>query len=150
MPVVARSVALVAERWCNMAKDKPTKEEMRTGAADLIYALSQGLGMGTREPGKLWDLLGGTGLAVAGTNREGQTGVLIGNKFVPTSQNYYESPYSPGDSSDDEEKPSGKPIKDIDLPIKVGSRLKASGMKAGGLVRGAGKAERGRGRGRMV
>lgn len=172
-----------------MAKDKLTKKEAATGVADMIYKLGQNMGMGTRGPGRFVDLLGGTGLAVAGTNREGVTGVLLHGKFVPTSENYYTAPGDgngggggggggndlntrPDEDEDGLNKPpiktkprvprgasweqivgtyfprTQKPRKD-NAPGRGPVRLEP-GMKNGGLVRGAGKAERGRGRGKMV
>lgn len=175
-----------ARRWSrkdgvSMAKDKITKKEAATGAADMIYALGQGLGMGTRGPGRFVDLLGGTGLAVAGTNREGVTGALIGDKFVPTSENYYKAPGGSGGGGggggggnnmnnrpdEDEEGLDKKPTKNKPRVPRGASWSQIVGayfprtreprkdnqsktMKEGGLVRGAGKAERGRGRGKMV
>lgn len=172
-----------------MAKDKLTKKEAATGAADMIYALGQGLGMGTRGPGRFVDLLGGTGLAVAGTNRQGVTGVLMGDKFVPTSKNYYKAPGggngngngNGNDDEDEEKKRNPYKIKDVSFSRRLpagaswnrtmdtyfpdpnrkqdgndeddnnrGPINLEHGMKNGGLVRGAGKAQRGRGRGRMV
>lgn len=177
-----------------MAKDKLTKKEAMTAGADMIYKLGQGLGAGTRGPGRFVDLLGGTGLAIAGTNREGVTGAIIGGKFVPTSENYYKAPGEDNDKEDgeDDDKDEGgngngnnqktliKPFKPFQskLPLNAGwdrtiqkylkppgggdkdnstqsrglftGRAKIGNMKEGGLVRGAGKAERGRGRGKMV
>lgn len=51
--------------------------------------------------------------------------------------------------SDDNKKSSGPGIKDIDYKVSVG-RVKPTNLNAGGIVRGGGKAERGRGRGKMV
>jgi len=169
-----------------MAKDKLTQKEAMTAGADMIYNLSQGLGMGTRGPGRFVDLLGGTGLAIAGTSRDGRTGVLLGNKFVPTSENYYKAPGggngngNGNDEEDEEKKRNPYKIRDVSFSRKLPAGaswnrtmdtyfpdrnrkqdgndendknrgpIRHDGMKNGGLVRGAGKAQRGRGRGRMV
>jgi len=108
-----------------------SNKEAATRAADMIYALSQGMGMGTRGPGRFVDLLGGTGLAVAGTNREGQTGILFGNKFIPTSTNYYSNGYqNSGNGSDENGKGPGNLVFDpntgafIKSPSKTDDEMK--------------------------
>lgn len=100
----------------------------------------------------------GTSGFMIGRDSDGNPGIQFGGKFVPFSE-FKQSGGGGGASEDDggNKKPPG--IKDIDYPINTRKKSSLadiykpkvqSTMKEGGLVRGAGKAQRGRGRGKMV
>lgn len=104
------------------------------------------------EPGKFV----GLGPLAFGVHRDGTPGVMFHGHFFawPDSMS----------SGDKEDKPTAKPIKDINLPLsdkgpekrsaseaykpKVGSRL-SKDMRSGGMVRGCGSAQRGLTRGKI-
>lgn len=98
------------------------------------------------------------GLFMIGRDSQGRPGIQMGGHFTPFSEFKYVG--GGGKGGEDEEKVKGKPPedKDIDFPVR---RVQASmadiyrprvqkTFKEGGLVRGAGKAQRGRGRGKMI
>lgn len=100
--------------------------------------------------------VGGGGMMI-GRGMNGEPGIQMMGKFVPFSEFKQVGGGGGGDEEEDvKKKPPG--IKDIDFPVKRGKQSMADvyrpkvqkTFKEGGLVRGAGCAQRGRGRGKMV
>jgi hypothetical protein len=101
--------------------------------------------------------VGGGGMMI-GRGINGEPGVQIMGHFVPFSK-FKESGSGSAGAGDDSGTGGKKDApEDIDFPVKTRSRSLADTyrpkvkptMNEGGLVRGAGKAQRGHGRGKMV
>lgn len=135
-------------------KPAPTKEEMKRKAADMIYMFGSRQ-YGEPGVGKFKSAI--AGLVTWGTHRDGRKGILLGGKFLPTS-NATTTTTTPTSNatSNTSSSTTTAPTPSAALLKKRGSWAETmrenfpESFKHGGLVRGAGKAVRGRGRGKMV
>lgn len=141
-------------------KPKMSKAEGLSKAADMLYGLGKSLG-GPRDVGKFASVMGGA--FAYGTHRDGRTGVIFGKKFIPTSNattttagtpNTPKPPASPGTTAPTAPTANTAPaIKRVKPSSNFAQMMRETfpeSFKGGGLVRGAGKATKGRGRGKMV
>lgn len=136
-------------------KPAPTKEEMKRKAADMIYMF------GSRqygEPGVGKFKSAMAGLVTWGTHRDGRKGILLGGKFLPTSNAATTTTTAPTSNatSNTSSSTTTAPTPSAALLKKRGTWAETmrenfpGSFKSGGLVRGAGRATKGRGRGKMV
>lgn len=133
-------------------KPKLTKEEATRKAADMIYAYGAGK-LGDRPAGKFASI---GGIFTYGTHKDGRKGVLIGGKFLPTSNATTTTTPTSNATSNTSSSTTTAPKPSAALLKKKGSWAETmrenfpESFKHGGLVRGAGRAVKGRGRGKMV
>jgi hypothetical protein len=133
---------------------KPTKEEMQRKAADMLYGYGSRR-KGDRPVGGFVDI---GGFFAYGTHRDGRKGVLIGNKFLPTSNATTTTTTTPtsnatsntSSSTTTAPTPSAALLKNRGSWAETMRENFPTSFKRGGLVRGAGKATKGRGRGKMI
>jgi hypothetical protein len=141
------------------ASSKPSKAEGLSKAADMLYSFGSRT-FGDRAPGKFASI---GGFFSYGTNRDGRTGVMIGGKFIPTSNAVSTTTSTSGASKPNTSTGTSAPTAPTANTAPAIRRVVPSGnfaqmmretfpesFKDGGLVRGAGKATKGRGRGKMV
>lgn len=135
-------------------KPKLSKEDAMKRAADMIYM------MGSRqygEPGVGKFKSSQAGLVTWGTHRDGRKGILLAGKFFPTS-NATTTTTTPTSNatSNTSSSTTTAPTPSAALLKKRGTWAETmrenfpESFKHGGLVRGAGRAVKGRGRGKMV
>lgn len=136
-------------------KPKLTKEQVSLRAADMLYAYGKARAKGADRPvGGFADI---GGFFAYGTHKDGRKGVLIGGKFLPTS-NATTTTTTPTSNatSNTSSSTTTAPTPSAALLKKRGTWAETmrenfpESFKHGGLVRGAGKATKGRGRGKMV
>jgi len=131
-----------------MAKDDPDRDAFFTNILSNFPKAAQGRGFAQIMPGML-----------IGTNKDGEQGFVLDDKFIPLSKFKMSGGGAPA-QDDGGGSGSGSRIKDEDVDFGMRRRSASLSdayrpkvtptMKEGGLVRGAGKAQRGRGRGKMV
>lgn len=134
-------------------KPKLSKEDAMKRAADMIYSYGASK-KGDRPAGGFVDI---GGIFTYGTHKDGRKGVLIGKKFLPTS-NATTTTTTPtsNTTSNTSSSTTTAPKPSAALLKKKGSWAETmrenfpESFKHGGLVRGAGRAVKGRGRGKMV
>lgn len=138
---------------------KMSKAEKMSKAADMIYGIGQSF-FKTQDPGKFVSI---GGMLTYGTHRDGRTGVLLGRKFIPTSNAATTTAGTPSTPKPTTPTGTTAPTTPAANTAPAIRRVVPSGnfaqmmretfpesFKGGGLVRGAGKATKGRGRGKMV
>jgi hypothetical protein len=134
-------------------KPKLSKEDAMKRAADMIY--SYGASKRGDRPAGTFVSIGG--IFTYGTHRDGRKGVLVGKKFLPTSNATTTSTTPKSNAtSNTSSSTTTAPTPSSALLKKRGSWAETmrenfpTSFKHGGLVRGAGRAKKGRGRGKMV
>jgi hypothetical protein len=135
-------------------KTGSSKADAMSKAADMLYGMGERT-RGARNPGKFVSI---GGFFAYGTHRDGRKGVMFGKKFFPTSNSTSKTTSNATSNTSSSTTTPSKvaPTPSASLLKKKGSWSETmrenfpSSFKHGGLVRGAGKAMRGRGRGRNV
>ena len=135
-------------------KPKLSKEDMMKRAADMIYMMGSSQ---YGEPGVGKFKSSQAGLVTWGTHRDGRKGILLAGKFFPTS-NATTTTTTPTSNatSNTSSSTTTAPTPSAALLKKRGTWAETmrenfpESFKHGGLVRGAGRAVKGRGRGKMV